>query len=665
VPRSSARYSSTELALLEVAPRHARLAVEQRILGLNGLLWVLVSATQLGWLSTVLTADQLGLVPWALLLAPSAAGLYVTSLVLWSRLPRARWMRTTALRSPSSLPMLVAGLPLLPLMLQLRVRDDGAKRRVWSDSEIEWGFRELIGFPRRAALTFMLAATLMALMNAGVLALEAALDAPDAFVYCIGAALIAAPGAVLVYSRSQAMIRPELLSAPRGDDEQTEVEGSLSVRLLVPSMAVLLAASVLPGAVGLMAARSNARAHAIDAADRRAGALLEAATASAERLAAAVAGIPGSAAWLQDRKLGADRALRPALAGPIDENGDGTDDALVRISGSTTVMVPLERRPVDPLRWMLPGLLIVMALAPAIRRVATGARRDVRRAREQVGHVARGETPPALRADSFHTRDLRQLVLAVDRLVSRIAEANVAKYVVIEKAQEADRLKSQFLANMSHDLRSPLNSVIGFSDLLLKGIDGELTAEQREIVEIIAERGGYLLRQIDDILDAAKLDAARMEIQPEAMPVANLVNEAIAQARPRIATTTEVTTAIAPGTPEVMADVHRGVQGVAKVIEFASDGIEHDRVMVSARDERRPDGRAIVIDVLTPRRFEGAAEIELARRGFVRMPGREGLGLGVPIAGSIFELHGGSLDIQEASGHTRFSIRLAVATDDA
>ena len=163
---------------------------------------------------------------------------------------------------------------------------------------------------------------------------------------------------------------------------------------------------------------------------------------------------------------------------------------------------------------------------------------------------------------------------AVDRLVSRIAETNVAKYVVIEKAQEADRLKSQFLANMSHDLRSPLNSVIGFSDLLLKGIDGDLTPEQAEMVAIIQQQGLYLLGQIDDILDTAKVDAGRMEIHPKPMASAALVADVIAKARPRIAASVEIELKTSAGVPPVYADPYRAPQALEHLVVFAEDGVE-------------------------------------------------------------------------------------------
>jgi two-component system, NarL family, sensor histidine kinase BarA len=120
---------------------------------------------------------------------------------------------------------------------------------------------------------------------------------------------------------------------------------------------------------------------------------------------------------------------------------------------------------------------------------------------------------------------------------------------------EAARLKSQFLATMSHELRTPMNAIIGFSQLLLHSSkrsrsvssgeshslpSGEsrhqfkaqpLTAEQENMVQRILDNGKHLLSLIDDILDLSKIESGRLELEPEQLNLANLVQATVEELR--------------------------------------------------------------------------------------------------------------------------------------
>ncbi|MFP4655918.1 MAG: ATP-binding protein, partial [Methanohalobium sp.] len=92
-------------------------------------------------------------------------------------------------------------------------------------------------------------------------------------------------------------------------------------------------------------------------------------------------------------------------------------------------------------------------------------------------------------------------------------------------AQSANQTKNEFLANVSHELRTPLNSVIGFSDLLLKEIRGELNDYQKHCVNNVKTSGHHLLDLIDKILDISKIEAGKMEYEPERVSVKKLIDE--------------------------------------------------------------------------------------------------------------------------------------------
>ena len=100
------------------------------------------------------------------------------------------------------------------------------------------------------------------------------------------------------------------------------------------------------------------------------------------------------------------------------------------------------------------------------------------------------------------------------------------------KLKELDRLKSNFLATMSHELRTPLTSVIGYSEMMLEGLGGPLTAEQREYLGIIMEKGENLLQLITSILDISKIEAGRVRLVLSDVDATQIMRDAVATVLP-------------------------------------------------------------------------------------------------------------------------------------
>ncbi len=121
------------------------------------------------------------------------------------------------------------------------------------------------------------------------------------------------------------------------------------------------------------------------------------------------------------------------------------------------------------------------------------------------------------------------LLISKDITDQKREEVLVSKNEELEEqnrlAHEANRLKSEFLANMSHELRSPLNGIIGFTELMFLGKVGPVSPEHQEYLGDILTSSRHLLQLINDILDLAKVESGKMEFHPEEVDLNTVINE--------------------------------------------------------------------------------------------------------------------------------------------
>ncbi|MBI2440410.1 MAG: PAS domain-containing protein, partial [Lentisphaerae bacterium] len=114
-----------------------------------------------------------------------------------------------------------------------------------------------------------------------------------------------------------------------------------------------------------------------------------------------------------------------------------------------------------------------------------------------------------------------------DELEQRVRERTNELALAKQAADIANQAKSDFLANMSHELRTPLSAIIGFSELLEEKLFGALNPKQAEYIKDILESGRHLLSLINDILDLAKVESRKMELEPSTFPVAALLDNSL------------------------------------------------------------------------------------------------------------------------------------------
>ncbi|MCH8183887.1 MAG: PAS domain S-box protein [Proteobacteria bacterium] len=223
-----------------------------------------------------------------------------------------------------------------------------------------------------------------------------------------------------------------------------------------------------------------------------------------------------------------------------------------------------------------------------------------------------------------------------------------------ERAEVANRSKSDFLANMSHELRTPLNAVIGFSEVLMREMHGPLgSPKYLEYAQDIFDSGNHLLSVINDLLDLSKVESGHFELMDEDIDLLELVERSFLFVKSRAEKKgVRIENGVGPDLPLLRADPRVLKQIFANLLSNAVNFTERGgSVSVSASIDAKgrycievaDTGVGIPEDefdmVLTP--FEQA-------RSAVRQ--KEGTGLGLPLAKSFVERHGGELELRSEVG---------------
>ncbi|TME44543.1 MAG: GAF domain-containing protein [Chloroflexi bacterium] len=218
--------------------------------------------------------------------------------------------------------------------------------------------------------------------------------------------------------------------------------------------------------------------------------------------------------------------------------------------------------------------------------------------------------------------------------------------------QRANQHKAEFLANMSHELRTPLNSILGFSQLLLEGDGGELSLDQRQDVDIIAQNGRHLLSLINDLLDISKLEAGKAQLHRGEVEVESLISECV-ESVSSLAKTKKLDLAFSVGEDvgRVSADGPKLKQVLLNLLGNAIKFTESGSVRVNA-ERQGADLRISVRDTGIGVHTEDVERIfESFQQGQSGMTGKyQGTGLGLAICRQLVEMHGGRIWVKSAAG---------------
>ncbi len=436
-------------------------------------------------------------------------------------------------------------------------------------------------------------------------------------------------------------------------------------------------ADLLAAAVGARLSKlpPNERLDAMQLAARRTGSEFLVVTADGELLADASLGAPDRGALrrvLEKQRgeavtaLGRTRFSVKALTGEArllaaPANAQTPGQALAsRASplGSTAYLIAFARMPSVPeaAPALLTGLialtiLLVGVAAIVAYAVALDADRDVGFVTGRVAGMTQVRSEPTGEPVPVRTMDeVGALTSAFNELVGRFAAAEKSYREDLERVRSADRDRSAFLAAVSHELRSPLNAILGFADILMTEVDGPMSESAREEVEQIRGSGQHLLELINDILEFSALEGGQLRLSRGRVDLALLVADVMREAAALVGDKPVALRGEARPDVLAFADPKRVRQIVTNLVSNAVKFTQRGEVYVTvarhgsyARVSVRDTGPGI-------NATERAMIFEDYKQAGDERKRKRGTGLGLAIARRLVLMHGGSIQVESELG---------------
>ncbi len=286
----------------------------------------------------------------------------------------------------------------------------------------------------------------------------------------------------------------------------------------------------------------------------------------------------------------------------------------------------------------------------------------------------------ALLTNQIHVDSINEANRELESVNGELAKRNASLQASVVRMQELDALKSNFMATMSHELKTPLTSVIGYSEMLLGGLAGDLNEEQAEYVSTIMGRGTALLTLIDTILDMSRIQRGAISLTLETSSVIEVINGALDSVRPQaLKREIELSLRIEPELPDVQMDSQKVGQVLVNLMNNAlkftppkgTVTMTARRSTVPSVNESsgpRPGVLLAVSDTgvgipseCVARIFDPFYQVD---NSATRHYG--GAGLGLSIAKSFVEAHGGRIDVFSRIGNgSEFSFTLPLRQTQA
>ena len=238
-------------------------------------------------------------------------------------------------------------------------------------------------------------------------------------------------------------------------------------------------------------------------------------------------------------------------------------------------------------------------------------------------------------------------------LEKKVSERTADLQEMLQELKTADVAKSTFMANMSHELHTPLNVIMGSADVLQEGIWGDLSPKQQKYVQSIRDSGSHLLQLINDVLDISKMATGKMLLNIEPFTIAEVVQQAVNG----IKTMTEkkqlqLTVQLQPENFVVKADMNKLLEILYNLLSNAAKFTpEHGSIEVSVRqleDSFKVMVKDSGIGIAEKDQERVFVEFEQVENSYTKQ--YEGTGLGLPIVKKMVTMMGGQVFLRSMEG---------------
>ena len=237
-----------------------------------------------------------------------------------------------------------------------------------------------------------------------------------------------------------------------------------------------------------------------------------------------------------------------------------------------------------------------------------------------------------------------------ERLQKEIAAKNAELEAANRKLKELDRIKSDFVANVAHEFRTPLTVIKGNTDLVIKGGLGKVTSEQKDMLDGAVNIANRLSRLVNDLLDISKIESGKMKLKKESLDINKIIEESLTVFSKIMKDKKQTLDKdLAKDMPGINADIDKTTQVfinlLSNAIKYSPEG---GKITVKSTNLEKE----IMVEVSDTGEGIASENIDTVFDKFTRVTAekKEGTGLGLPIAKDIVTLHNGRMWVKSELG---------------